>query len=317
MTPQEAIVKAQTELNLHREEWENRYVQYLTQTVNNIDKILERRKKFHKWANLSVYSTIGNAKDNKPYFDLRYQGQSVGSIYVKNGKVTLKISKDQYKGNSDTKYFEGYPQDLKPNKKGYPWNEKEAKTFRKYFQQGPEKKRHPEHRFENLLLKEFSKKNSAEKSLTGIQPVTLGKDIFFQLPTPLTASGDDIEYSSGHGGIDILARRNRHLVVFELKDEYKESENPNKVIVQAIAYATFIAELCKNKAAARAFWKLCKINNEGDQKTICVSVLMPDPKDGSHPFSGNKIPIPHSDITIQLHYMFFDEETCQITDTSL
>ena len=73
MTPQEAIAKAQTELNQHREEWEQRFIQYMSQTVANRDKIIERRKKFHKWANLSVYSTIGNAKDNKPIFDLRYQ----------------------------------------------------------------------------------------------------------------------------------------------------------------------------------------------------------------------------------------------------
>lgn len=95
MTPQEAIAKAQTELNQHRKEWEHRFIQYMSQTVANRDKIKERRKKFHKWANLSVYSTIGNAKDNKPVFDLRYQGQSVGSIVIRGNDVRLVISENQ------------------------------------------------------------------------------------------------------------------------------------------------------------------------------------------------------------------------------
>ena len=53
----------------------------------------------------------------------------------------------------------------------------------------------------------------------------------------------EIKYSKGHGGIDILARRGGHLVIFELKDEYKKEEGPEKVMSQAIAYATFITEL--------------------------------------------------------------------------
>ena len=111
MTPQEAIAKAQTELNQHREEWEQRFIQYMSQTVANRDKIKERRKKFHKWANLSVYSTIGNAKDNKPVFDLRYQGQSVGSIVIRGNDVRLVISEKQHKNSSNPKYFNGYPKD--------------------------------------------------------------------------------------------------------------------------------------------------------------------------------------------------------------
>lgn len=169
---------------------------------------------------------------------------------------------------------------------------------------------------ENLLLKELSKASRTEKSLAGIQPVTLGGDIFFQLPTPLTASGSDIQYSNGHGGIDILARRKKHLVVFELKDEYKATEDPDKVISQAIAYATFIAELCKTEAADD-FWSLCGINDPCNRNYIFVSVLMPDPKDGSKPFTGEEASIPGSNIKLKLHYMFFDKETIEITDSSL
>lgn len=314
MTPQEAIIKAQVELNLHRDEWEDRFVQYLKQTVNNLDNIKERRKRFHKWANLSVYSTIGNAKDNKPFFDLRYQGQSVGSIVISDDWVKLVISETQHKNNSNPKYFKDYPAELTYGE--FPWNGEIARKFRKYFLTAPEKKRHPEHRLENLLLKEFSKTCSEEKSLVGIQPVTLGKDVFFQLPTPLTASGSSIHYSNGHGGIDILARRKNHLVVFELKDEYKATENPDKVISQAIAYATFIAELCKTDAADD-FWTLCGIGRQSCRNYIYVSVLMPDPKDGTKPFCGEEVSIPNSNLKLKLHYMFFDKDTIEITESSL
>ena len=314
MTPQDVINKARNELELHRKEWEQRYIQYLSHTINNLNDIKERRKLFHKWANLSVYSTIGNAKDNKPIFDLRYQGQSVGSIKIDDNNVKLLISKTQHNNNSNPQYFIGYPKNLSEGE--FSWHSKEAQLFRKYFKNKPEKKRHPEHRLENLLLKEFNKSRRADKSLFGIQPVTLGSDIFFQLPTPLTASGSDISYSNGHGGIDILARRNRHLVVFELKDEYKSTENPDKVISQAIAYATFIAELCKTDAA-NDFWELCKIKSIKNRELIYVSILMPDPKDGSKPFSGERIQIQGSNIELELHYMFFDKETIEITETSL
>lgn len=44
---------------------------------------------------------------------------------------------------------------------------------------------------------------------------------------------------------------------------------------------------------------------------------MPDPKDGSKPFTGEEVSIPGSNIKLKLHYMFFDKETIEITDSSL
>lgn len=44
---------------------------------------------------------------------------------------------------------------------------------------------------------------------------------------------------------------------------------------------------------------------------------MPDPKDGSKPFTGEEASIPGSNIKLKLHYMFFDMETIEITDSSL
>ena len=56
------------------------------------------------------------------------------------------------------------------------------------------------------------------------------------MPTPLSASKKEIKYSKGHGGIDILARRGGHLVIFELKDEYKKEVNKMANFILYIFY---------------------------------------------------------------------------------
>ena len=320
---EDVIVTTQEELRDHKSEWEGKYIEYLHNSVINLDSIKNKRQKFHKWGPLSIYYTIGRAKDNSSYFDVRYQGQSVGQISVSNkNEVSLHISKTQYDNNCNHKYFVGYPKELcLPGT--YKWKtSKEAKAFRDFFKSDPGKKGHPEHRCENLLLRELSKSDSNNKSLCHIQPVTITKDLFFQMPTPISASGDKPYYSGGKGGIDILARRNGKLVVFELKDQYSSNhETPTKVIKQAIAYATFLIELCKT-SVCDDFWKLCgfKDTTHGNE-TINVSVLLPDPgknvKELS--FANQELEVPGSKMKIILHYTFFriKDETAIITRTSL
>lgn len=320
---EDVIVTTQEELRDHKSEWEGKYIEYLHNSVINLDSIKNKRQKFHKWGPLSIYYTIGRAKDNSSYFDVRYQGQSVGQISVSNkNEVSLHISKTQYDNNCNHKYIVGYPKELcLPGT--YKWKtSKEAKAFRDFFKSDPGKKGHPEHRCENLLLRELSKSDSNNKSLCHIQPVTITKDLFFQMPTPISASGDKPYYSGGKGGIDILARRNGKLVVFELKDQYSSNhETPTKVIKQAIAYATFLVELCKT-SACDDFWKLCgfKDTTHGNE-TINVSVLLPDPgKDVRElSFANQVLYVPGSKMKIKLHYTFFkiDDENAFITRTTL
>lgn len=320
---EDVIVTTQEELRDHKSEWEGKYIEYLHNSVINLDSIKNKRQKFHKWGPLSIYYTIGRAKDNSSYFDVRYQGQSVGQISVSNkNEVSLHISKTQYDNNCNHKYIVGYPKELcLPGT--YKWKtSKEAKAFRDFFKSDPGKKGHPEHRCENLLLRELSKSDSNNKSLCHIQPVTITKDLFFQMPTPISASGDKPYYSGGKGGIDILARRNGKLVVFELKDQYSSNhETPTKVIKQAIAYATFLVELCKT-SACDDFWKLCgfKDTTHGNE-TINVSVLLPDPgkEEKELSFANQELEVPKSKMKIMLHYTFFriEGETAIITRTTL
>ena len=110
---EDVIVTTQEELRDHKSEWEGKYIEYLHNSVINLDSIKNKRQKFHKWSPLSIYYTIGRAKDNSSYFDVRYQGQSVGQISVSNkNEVSLHISKTQYDNNCNHKYFVGYPKEL-------------------------------------------------------------------------------------------------------------------------------------------------------------------------------------------------------------
>lgn len=65
-----------------------------------------------------------------------------------------------------------------------------------------------EHKCESLLLREFSKPRSKNKSLCEIQPVVFGGK-YVQITTPIAASKQgEITYPKNGkgGGIDILAR---------------------------------------------------------------------------------------------------------------
>ena len=113
----------------------------------------------------------------------------------------------------------------------------------------------PEHKCENLLLREFHQTDSKKKSLINIQPITFGGE-FVQLTTNLSASKKGVvSYSKKGGGIDIMAR-SRHkdnkvyLSIFELKDENKSDEPMSDVIQQALSYAVFIAKLLDSKGGS-------------------------------------------------------------------
>lgn len=276
--------------------WKNRYINIVKNASNNIDSIEKRRKSFHKWGNLSVYYTIGYASHDENYFDLRYLGQSVGEISFKEDNLYLKITKDHYTKNK--KSFKGYPKECQEGY--YKWqNNKTSQKFKTFFDDYPEKKGHPEAKIENLALKEFI--NGKDKSIR-IQPVTIAKDIFFQMQTPVSASGKiKLATGSKQCGIDILARtKDRRLTVIELKPKYQD---PNKVIKQAIAYATFIAELC-NTEAKSDFWNICKKKDRFDK--INVACMLPDQDDNSEPvFKNQNLEIPNSSIKLNLHYIYY------------
>ena len=255
----------------------------------NLEKYEDDKRKFRKPKGLYMYSCISKVKDCAKYscYDLRFEGRSVGTVTVEDGKVFLDTLGKKNKENFNFT-------DIIDEK--VEWVGPVARNFKNHFKNPDTKsnKLQPERCLEEKLLDEFSKSTRASgKGLCNIQPVKLGS-MFFQMPTPLSAShhskGEmDIKYSgSAGGGIDILARikdksRKSKLAVIELKDKNTASEPQKEVMWQALAYATFVGHLLRSESG-KYWWKeVFGINDElsGDKPLeIIVATLMPEPEKG-------------------------------------
>lgn len=264
------VIDDTNKLLLDNTEWKNRYDGYLSKINDPLNKNLEYRKSFRVRKPFVAYTNISTVSNGKREYDLRFKGQSVATITVdKDYKVCIStIFKDK-----NEKYF-GI--DIKLGEEAK-WKSEKAKRFRKAFNDlDPNiKTKSPEHALESSLLCQF---HDSERY---IQPVNLNGQ-FFQMPTPLRASNPDKSYSGAKGGgIDILARmrikgvaanKNSRLVIFEVKDENKKSEPVDKVILQATAYATFVANLLKQNPG----WaELFGFSKENSIKEIFVATFLP------------------------------------------
>jgi len=305
-----------------KEDWIKQYNDYATK-IQSVNKIIKNaRPNFHVENPLFVYSTISKttgAKQENVIFDLRYKGLSVANI---------RISKEEGPGEDprrlipDIKIGKFY--NIKGIKGGteYKWLSDEAQTFRSYFINGnpPYIKGKTEHRYESLLLTEFSKKSGKDKKLKDIQPVLLC-DNRFQMPTPLKASEGKkgLEYNrKNRSPIDFLCRTGHgpssKLNVFELKSFYK---NPIEVLQQAIIYSVFILKLLKTPSAgSNIWWKLFKYNKTPDfTRPLEINAVVALPMDKKYKNSPedekewfkNKVINVGTD-TIRLHYLYFSLE---------
>lgn len=270
---------------VNRPKWEKAYLRYANNILANQARYTAARKCFRLPKPMYKYSSITMAS-NTPEFDIRVQGQSIGCIKVRNGIPYLDVTQEKAKKTAEHFKLPNIPIDYKN------WSTSEqAKQFRKLFS-GKKfgKLKSEEHKVENLLLAEFAKRlRTDNKQLCNIQPVKLS-ECFFQLTTPLKASTHDPSFSMNSkggatgGGIDILARvkhsptQNR-LAVIELKDENKESESQEKVMHQALIYATFIAHLLRSESAKK-WWEVFQMKDSVD-KTIELDVITLMPKGDS------------------------------------
>lgn len=237
------------------DDWKTRFEKYATTlqdktTENHIKTI---RKSFHKVKNLNLYTSIGDINSGKG-INLRYKGQSVAYLKIKQNKLILYSNKKLDKTN-DT-YF-GWNKPLICE-----WNSPEAAEFRKHFSQDIKKKNQVEHLFESSLIEEFSKKISKDKTLCNIQPVRLcDGQLAFQMPTVLSASGKKVRQSKSAraGGIDILARVKQdgksHLCVIELKKDFiKNALQAHIIRGQGLTYAVFLRELLRSDPEKGKKW---------------------------------------------------------------
>jgi hypothetical protein len=296
-----STVKSLLEAN---KEWEDRYSSYTDQIKKKSIKLKKGRSLFHEWKPLFVYTSISTTK-GKIEYDLRFLGQSVATIKINKDNKILITSKD----NENNKYF-----DISKTIKDAEWSGDDTRIFCKQFAEARKKGKEPkshEHRVENELLVEFSKTKKTGKKLRNIQPVKLF-GMFFQMRTPLAASGGEIKYAEkSGGGIDILSRvkhknNKTHLCIMELKDENTAKEPPTKAMRQAVAYATFIASLLRSKSG-NEWYKLFGFAKEvPDKLDIDVVIVMPKDKTRNEVF-GNTIEVSEK-TTLHLYSLYFTDD---------
>ena len=244
------IIQSTIDRLSENKKWEERFQGYIHNIVINHQK--KRKRSFRKPEGLSLYSSVSSKGKS---YDLRFKGQSVATV-KETAAEKVKLRPESV---ANQKYF-----GLDLRKKVVDWVSTEASNFRSFFKKESLKftAEHPEadrkkikseeHRVENCLLREFSKKLGIEKALCNIQPIKL-YNLFFQMPTPLKASTHAPKYCVKGGGIDILARIKplkgiSRICVMEVKDENKPAESQATAMAQAVTYAVFIAYLLQSKS---------------------------------------------------------------------
>lgn len=310
------IVNTTNNLLTQNTEWIARYMSYADKIIKNQSKHIDGKKKFHIQSPLYLYTNIGNLLNgNILNYDLRFLGQSIAGIKLKNGNVTIHTNLFQKKANR--KYFE-IDRPLNDEK----WNGHQAREFRKAFNKCKSTKgRSNEHKIEAKLLSDFCKRDGRAKSLRNIQPVVLA-NCFFQMATPLQASLHNIKYSFHKGGgIDMLARvkhkdNSVRLCVMELKDEYNNSEPPEKVMIQAVAYATFIARLLRSESGNK-WYRLFGFSGDVPEKIVIdVSIVMPSSRiEQNENFGRERIEVIENTY-IELYSLYFKDKATFLGEIS-
>lgn len=318
----EQIINKTSTLLKEKNEWIERYSGYITDIQSVEQVVKDDKQKFDTPEGLSLYFRVSDRKTTEQRttkFDLRFLGQSVGTVKVTKSKITLNVSK---KNEQNKKSFKGYSELQIPDK--VDWISEGGTNFRKFFRdlmsndENDITLKSQEHRLENQLLKEFSKNQSTNKALKNIQPVTLFK-CFFQMPTPIGASDHNPKYAKENGGgIDILARitpvHNKpgsfsRLCVMELKDENKPNESQADAMKQAVTYAVFIAYLLRSQSG-QDWWDFFRAQDNSkelpDKLEIDVVTVMP--KGETEEISDQIFEIKDLSVTLHCHSLYYDNK---------
>lgn len=304
-------------------QWRTTYAGYAAELLKKKDEMAEKRGALggqSKLDPLYCYTSIGAIKGDRGFdFDLRYLGQSVGTITVKNGTPLLTVDA---KKAADSQEFFGYDVG---KISGEDWNTgAQARAFKAYYKsltdQADMFPRQKEHMVESALFTELGKEQGDAKALKGIQPITCVDGVRLHMKTALFASRSiredpTLSKDGGGGEIDVFCRRrsgNRsRLTVIEVKDENKKSETFHLAIKQAIAYAVFVRELARSQSG-RDWMDLWGLGNQPWENgfTINAVAAMPKGATSQFPFAGMKLELTGEnpgDATdrIELHYIAF------------
>ena len=312
----EAIIKEAQGLLLNNSEWKLRYKGYADNLLANIALIKSTRRGFNEFSPLYFYISTTNAKNakSKLLLDVRYRGQSVATLKANNNDISISTKQQ------DVKNLRDFNCDIKLN--DIAWQEKQVSEFRTFFKKRPNSrnndnnKKNEEHNVENLLLSEFSKRNSKSKPIIGIQPVKICGNRF-GMPTPISASNHKaLKYSNQYGGgIDIFARtgkgRATYLTVIEVKDENNLKDPPIDALKQAIQYAVFIRELLRSDCGEN-WYKIFGFSGAIPKKLKLRAVCaMPD-DNADNSFEKHTCQIGQDEI--QCHYIYFTYNGQQLSD---
>ena len=213
------------------------------------------KKKFHQWYPLKTYISVSKSRSTaRAIYSMRFFGQEVANLIVKNNEVKLRL-----KGHAK-KNKEWFGVGIKDGE--YLWRSEEAKKFRTCFKKVAQTEggfpdvKSPEHRVETKFIAEMCK-GSGKFGVSGlqIQPVMIAGKFPLQIPVPISANTG--KPKAGNGYIDILARRKAQdnkvrLSVWELKrpGEYKHAA------VQAYIYAYTLLQILRNNKSKEEWYRL-------------------------------------------------------------
>jgi len=240
---------------VNKTEFEERLNDWLKALEDGQKFIRQARKQFHQWDPLIIYVSVAKAKSNsRLLFSLRFFGQEVAELFVKDKKVTMRLKK-----RHSVKNKEWFGCTLKDG--DYEWNGHEGKEFRLYFKEkacsskGKPKVRSIEHRIESKIISEMLKP-SGKFGLSDlkIRPITIG-GCPLQFPVPISASKREPEKSKGN--IDILARHlgknnKTRISVWELK----KPNTYNNAASQAYVYAFTLLQVLRHTKNASRWYKI-------------------------------------------------------------
>lgn len=250
----------------NKTEFEERLDGWLKVLEGGEKLIRQAKKQFHQWNPLRVYVSVTRAKSS--LFSLRFFGQEVAELFVKDRNVTLRLKKNHSKKNEE--WFRLKLKDGELPKHGellkdgdYAWNGKEAREFRAYFKEialstkGKPEVRSIEHRIESKIIREMLKTTRKQKfggTLSNIRQVTIGG---CPLQFPVLISANTGQPEKNKGNIDILARRKgkdnkTRLSVWELKkqSEYKDAAS------QAYIYAFTLLQVLRHAQKGSEWYKI-------------------------------------------------------------
>ncbi len=284
-----------------KSKWSNAFREYADEIKKRIDDYEEKGKKIKKNANLPddirIYSSISLVKKSSKrtaYYDMRFRGQHICGIRVIKDEVYLYFTKSDIDNNK--KYF-----DIKTKfseKESILITEEKVKKFFDELRNVPhstnenKETKSREHKLESLVLSCINEKDGSVKieNLQFIQPIKFGEG-FYQMVTPFKASRHNPELSIREkdgaitgGGIDILARVLKQelgwrLAVIELKDQNNSNEPIEKVMLQALIYATFMAHLLDDESCGEKWYNIFREQKDPKELPsnfeILVMVMMP------------------------------------------